>query len=130
MPGHLSLFVKAIVGLSLGATAIVLAISWFRSCAVAKVEQMSGAKRLSEWPYTVGLWIMAALLGLGFYLVGPMPLWFSVALAGACTIGVLGFIWPVWMHDSRLSPAQRFAQRLVYLVISGILIVIAAGHSG
>src|SRR4029077_377116 len=108
MPIHVSPFVRAVVGLSIGAAVIVLAISWVRSRALARVGEVPGSNTPSEWPYTIALWVMAVLLGLVFYRMGPMPLAFSLALAGACTLGILGLIWPRWMHDSRLSPLQRF----------------------
>jgi hypothetical protein len=130
MPIHVSPFVRAVVGLSIGGAVIVLAISWVRSRALASVDEVSGANKLSEWPYTIALWGMTVLLGVVFYRIGPMSLTFSLALAGACTFGVLGLIWPRWMHDSKLSPVQRFVQRVVFLVVSGILIAIAADHFG
>ena len=130
MPIQLSPFVRAVVGLSIGGAVIVLAISWVRSRALARVDEVSGANKLSEWPYTIALWGMTVLLGLVYYRMGPMPLAFSLALAGACTFGALGLIWPRWMHDSRLSPVQRSVQRVVLLITSGILIAIAADHFG
>ena len=130
MPIHIAPFIRAVVGLSAGAAVIVLAISWFRSRAQAQVDKLSHPNRPSDWPYTIALWALALLLGLTFYLFGPMTLGFSVALAVACTLGVLGLIWPNWMHESRLRPWQRLVQRVVHLVISGILIAIAAGHFG
>ncbi|PYP19797.1 MAG: hypothetical protein DMD54_01895 [Gemmatimonadetes bacterium] len=117
-------FATAVSALTAGGLVIVLGISWFRSRAAL------ASKKPAEWVYTVALWALASLLGLVFYLLGPMPLAFSVSLAVACTLGVSGLIWPDWMHDPRLSPTQRFVQRMVVIVVSCIVISIAAGHFG
>jgi len=124
MKVHVSPFATAVSALTAGGLVIVLSLSWFRSRAAL------ASKKPAEWVYTVALWALVCALGLVFYLLGPMPLAFSVILAGACTWGVIGVIWPEWMHDPRLSQTQRFVQRMVVIVISCIIISIAAGHFG
>jgi len=130
MAVHLSSFPLMLSVVAAGALLTVLSTSWFRSRALANVQRASDAPHISEWIYTAMLWAITLLLGFLYHVFGFMPLRLSVPLSVALTLGVLGLIWPPFMHDPRLTPAQRFVQRGVLIAVSAILISIAAGHFG
>jgi hypothetical protein len=124
-----SSFVVTLMALAAGALVIVVGISRVRSRALAENGQSSNSER-GEWMYVAAVWLMVILLGVAFHLVGWLPLRLSIPLAFACTLGVLGLIWPAYMQDPRFTPAQHVVQRVVMIVVGGILIAIASGHFG
>ena len=130
MTVHLSSFASVLGVVASGALLTVLSLSWLRSRALARSDHAPNSPRRPDWPYTAALWILALLLGLAYYAVGLMPLRLSIPLTVASTLGMLGLIWPPYIQDAKLTPAQRLVQRVVALVVSAILISIAAGHFG
>ena len=130
MTVHLSSFGSVFAVVAAGALLTVLSTSWLRSRALASIERVPNSRQRPDWAYAAALWAMALLLSFAYYAVGLMPLRLSVPLTMALTLGILGLIWPPYMHDARFTPAQRLVQRLVVIVVSGILISIAAGHFG
>jgi len=130
MTAHLSSFPSVLGVVAAGALLTVHSVSWVRSRALARIEHVPNSPRRPDWAYTAALWTLALLLGLAYYAVGLMPLRLSIPLTVASTLGMLGLIWPPYVQDARLTPAQRLVRRVVALVVSGILISIAAGHFG
>ena len=128
MTVHRSSFALVLSVVTAGALLTVLSTSWFRSRALANVERAADMRERSDWVYVAAIWAIALLLGFVYYAVGLMPLRLSIPLTGASTLGVLGLMWPPYMHDPRFTATQRFVQRVVVIVISAILISLAVAH--
>ena len=111
-----------------GALLTVLGTSWLRSRTLARVEHAPDSRARPDWVYTAALWAMTLLLSLAYYAAGLMPLRLSIPLTGASTLGILGLIWPPYMREHRFTAVQQLVQRIVVVVLSAILISLAAGH--
>ena len=128
MQVHLSSFASVLGVVAAGALFTVLGTSWLRSRALASVENAPDSRARPDWVYIAALWAMSLLLSFAYYAVGLMSLRLSIPLTGASTLGILGLIWPPYLRESRFTAVQQLVQRIVVIVISAILISLAAGH--